>query len=94
MPTNDPRRSAKFELIELHYDDLGDRLHWTNARYRRLCSAMQLTVYELGAIIRCRISDVDRWTLSNRYPSTVELHLTMIESTVFPSSGPDLFPPL
>jgi hypothetical protein len=93
MP-DDPRRTSKFALIELHYERLSDDLRWNNTRYRRLCSALKLTEWELGAFIRCRISEIARWLRSDQYPATVELHLTLIEQTVFPTSKPPPFPPV
>lgn len=89
---DDPRRTSKLALIELHYEQQDEYLHWTNSRYRKLASALQLTEYELGAFLRCRVMDVTRWLETNKYPPTVELHLTMIEQSVFPTSKPPPFP--
>ena len=90
--SDDRRKSAKLTRIEIHYESQSERLQWTNARYRRLCAALKLTEYEMGAFLRCRIADVEKWLRTNRYPPTVELHLTTIESVILPTSKPSVFP--
>lgn len=75
----DLRDTVKRQLIELHYENLGDELYWTTERYRALCHALGLTVWELGAYVRASISETDRWLFQGKFPKAVELHLTFIE---------------
>lgn len=77
--------SAKEDLIDLHYERIGEELEWNAARARRLCAAMQLTFSEVARFIRVRPSDFNKWIRTDRFPPTVELHLTLIERAVFPS---------
>lgn len=81
-------------MLVLHYERQAEALHWTAARYRRLASALQLTAYELGAFVRLRIHETEKYLTKNTFPPTVELHLTLIERTVFPTSKPPIFPDL
>ncbi len=74
---------------------MGDELHWTPERYNALCNALSLTVYELGAFVRARISDVDRWLKVRDFPPAVELHLTFIERVALKKPyDKSLFPPI
>lgn len=85
--------SAKEDLIELHYERLGEELVWTAARVRRLCSGLQITYSELARFIRVRPCDINKWIRTDSFPPTVELHLTLIERAVFPSvTKPPVFP--
>jgi hypothetical protein len=81
-------------MLVLHYERQAEALNWNASRFRRLASAMQLTVYELGAFIRLRITETEKCLTKNSFPSTVELHLTLIEQSVFPTSKPPIFPDL
>lgn len=90
----DPRATAKYRLLLLHYRARREELHWTAARFRRLAAALQLTVHELGAFIRLRLGQTETYLTQDRFPETVELHLSLIERAVYPTSQPDLFPDL
>jgi hypothetical protein len=89
--SDDPRRSTRVLLFEEHYANLDD-LRWTVDRLRRVCAALQLTEFELGAMIRMRIPDMARCLQKNRFPPPIELHLTLIERSIFPNSKPPVFP--
>ena len=93
MPaTNDPRRTARLVLFENHYANLGDELKWDADRFHRLCSALQLTEYELGAMVRMKIAEVGKSLSANRFSDSASLHLTLVERAVFPSTKPPVFP--
>jgi hypothetical protein len=89
---DDPRVTHKLRLIELHYAKLGDDLRWNAARYRRLAGNLVLTVYELGAILRLKPRAIDDYLSRDAFPPTVELHLTLLERALYPSSLPPVFP--
>lgn len=88
----DPRRSTRVLLFEEHYAGLGEDLDWDVDRLHRLCSALQLTEFELAAMIRVRQTDMNRYLQKNNFPPTIELHLTLIERAIFPSSKPPVIP--
>jgi len=90
--SDDPRRTSRVLLFEEHYANLGDELRWDVDRFHRLCAALQLTEYELGAMLRIRVQDTERCILKNRFAPPVELHLTLLERSVFPNSKPSVFP--
>jgi hypothetical protein len=90
--TSDPRWSTRIGLIEEHYANQGEDLAWTTDRLRRLCAALQLTPYELGAMLRLKIGEVERQLRTNSFHPTVELHLTLIERAVLPTSKPPVIP--
>jgi hypothetical protein len=91
---DDPRYTSKLRRIQLHYRGLAEELAWTPARFRRLAGILRLTVHEVGALIRLSPGQTDRILESGAFPPPVELHLTLIERTVFPSSTDPLFPDL
>lgn len=90
----DPRYTSKLRRIQLHYQGLGDELAWTPARFRHLAGLLRLTVHEVGALIRITPSQTDTYLRSGNFPPPVELHLTLIERTVFPPSTTSVFPDL
>lgn len=91
---NDPRVTAKVVLIRDHYEAIRDELDWGTARYKRLCSALGVTPYELGAVLRASVSDVERWLATGRFPKAVELHLTFMERAAYQDFHKQpLFPP-
>jgi hypothetical protein len=92
--SDDPRSSSKYRMLVLHYERQAEALNWSAARFRRLASALQLTAYELGAFMRLRITETEKYLTKNAFPPTVELHLTLIEQSVFPTSKPPIFPDL
>ena len=89
---SDPRRSTRHLLFTEHYADRADELLWSVDRLHRLCAALQLTEWELGAMIRVSLCEMTRYLRDNRFPAPVELHLTIIERSVFPTSTPTIFP--
>lgn len=91
---DDPRRTTKLFLIETHYEKLADDLEWNAERFRRLAQALGLTVHELGALCRLRLHQTESYMKSDSFPPPVELHLTIISRTIFPSSRPPVFPDL
>jgi hypothetical protein len=93
MPTPKSEPS-KYNQIRLHYEIIKDDLTWTAARFRRLAAAMKLTTRELGAFIRLPGAVTNRYMKDDAFPTTVELHLTIIERAVLPSSRPQIFPAL
>lgn len=92
MSRSDDARTLKLELIEFHYERMGGELHWTSDRYRRLAAALQFTVHELAAFIRIKPRAIETMLRDGKFPPTVELHLSLIERTVFPTSKPPIFP--
>ena len=92
--SDDPRRTAKLALIQLHYEQISDELSWNAAKFRRLANALQLTVHELGAFIRLTPSQTEAHLRSDAFPPTVELHLTMVARTVWFHSEKPIFPEL
>ena len=90
--SGDAGHTAKHRLIDLHYEAQAEELHWTAHRFRRLAAALQLTTGELGALLRLRPHQTEGYLKKNSFPPTVELHLTMVERTVLPSSKPPVFP--
>lgn len=95
VPTevDDVRNTIKRQLIELHFDELGAELVWTRVRYERLAALLGLTVYELGAAVRAKIPEVEKWLLRGSFPPAVELHLTFFERAAMRSPPkPPLFP--
>jgi len=88
----DPRRSTRVLLFEEHYAGLGEDMEWNVDRLHRLCAALQLTEFEVAAMIRVRIADMNRYLHKNSFPPTVALHLTLIERAIFPSSKPPVLP--
>lgn len=88
----DPRRSAQFLIFENHYANFGNEIKWSVDRLHRLCAAIQLTEFEVGALLRIKINEMMRYLQRNRFPAPLELHLTLLERTVFPSSKPSVFP--
>lgn len=94
MPASDsdPRYTAKLRLIQLHYEGMAERLDWTPSRFRRLAGGMCLTVHELGAFIRLTPSQTDLYLRKGAFPPPIELHLSMIEQTLLPTSKPSPFP--
>ena len=91
---NDPRRTAKLGLIEQHYANFAEALEWSPDRFRRLCAALQLTPYELGALVRLRPGDTEACLNRGSFPAPVELHLTIFERALFPNSQPPIIPSL
>lgn len=92
MESPEPIETATLRFIQLHYRQRADELKWTTTRFKRLAAALQLTVYELAAFIRIPPSHIARHLAANKFPPTVELHLTLIENTVFPNRNPAIFP--
>jgi hypothetical protein len=90
--SDDPRRTSRFNLFENHYANLEDELRWNTDRVHRLCAALQLTEFELGAMIRMKIPEMVRSLRANQFSASAELHLTLLERAVFPNSKPSLFP--
>jgi len=90
----DVRYTLKWHLIDAHYKTLEEDLHWTVPRYRMLCTGLSLTEHELGAFIRARVGEVERWLRLGEFPAPVELHLTLIERAVLKKPGQPLFPRL
>ena len=90
--SKDGRRTAKLALIEQHYANFAEELHWTTDRFRRLCAALKLTPYELGALVRMRVGDTEACLRRSAFPPAVELHLTIFERSLFPSSQPPVIP--
>lgn len=90
--STDPRRTTRHLLFTEHYADRADELLWSVDRLHRLCAALQLTEWELGAMIRVSLCEMARYLRDNRFPAPVELHLTMIERSVLPTSTPNIFP--
>lgn len=87
--------SYRVGLIEAHYEEIAEELKWDRLRFDRLCSSLQLTHDELAAYIRCRPCDVRRWRHAEKFPPTVELHLTLIARCVWPHDpGMTVFPSL
>jgi DNA-binding transcriptional regulator YiaG len=86
--------TTKQFLIEQHYESLAEDLHWDTNRLHRLCSHLRLSVSEMAAYIRVRPSMMKDWVDRNRFPDTVELHLTLIERAAFPNAKPPVFPAL
>jgi hypothetical protein len=89
-----PYETTKRFLIQEHYRGIAEDLTWDVNRYRRLCAALQLTEAELAAFIRFPLAQLRQALRKNSFPETVELHLTLIERSVFPSSKSPVFPPL
>lgn len=87
-------RTSKHFLIEQHYDSIAEDLEWTTNRLDRLCAALKLTRAEMAAFIRVRPGNFQRWADENRFPPTVELHLTLIERAAMPVPKPPVFPSL
>lgn len=92
--SEDARITAKYRLIDLHYEAQADELRWTAHRFRRLAAALQLTTYELGALIRLRVHQTEGYLKKDAFPPPAELHLTLIERALLPSSKPPVFPSL
>ena len=92
--TDDLRKTTRLFLIEAHYESLGDLLEWRAERFRRLAETLNLTVYELGAVIRLTPGDTDRYLKADKFPSTVELHLALIHETLNPNPVDSVFPSL
>jgi hypothetical protein len=90
--TNDPRRTAKLVLIELHYEQFKDELTWSAAKFRRLAHSLSLTSHELGSIVRISIGDTEKYLKCDRFPDTIGLHLALIARLVWPNSAPPLLP--
>lgn len=90
--TNDPRRTTKLVLIELHYEQFKDELLWRAAKFRRLAHSLSLTNHELGAIVRLSIGETEKYLKYDRFPDPVGLHLAMIARLVWPNSAPPLLP--
>lgn len=80
---SDPRITAKVFLIRDHYEAIHKELKWNRERCFRLCSALGVTPYELGAAIRASVSEVERWLDRNSFNKMAELHLTMIERAAY-----------
>jgi hypothetical protein len=91
-PIDDPRRTTKFRLLQLHYTQRAEELTWNAARFRRLAHALQLTVHELGAFFRLKINETEKYLRQDKFPATVELHLTLAERAIYPTSTPPIFP--
>lgn len=89
---SDPRRTTKLQTIELHYANFADQLRWNHDRFTRLCSALGLTVHELGALVRLRMAETEKYLQRNSFPAPVELHLTLIERSIYPSPDAPIFP--
>lgn len=87
-------RTARVLLIEQHYLDRRSELTWDRERFDRLCAALQVTPYELGAFLRMPPLTMKTCLKRGKFSGTVELHLTLLERTVFPASTPPIFPPL
>lgn len=90
--SDDPRYTSKLALIQAHYAKMGDQLEWSAARYRRLANALQLTVHELGAFFRIKPGELEKMLRRDKFPATVELHLTILERTVYPGGEQPVFP--
>lgn len=85
--------SYRVDLIKAHYEDISDELSWDRIRFDRLCGALQLTVEELAAYVRCSATHMRRWRETGKFPPTVELHLTLISRCVWPhDKGQPIFP--
>lgn len=80
-------KSSKQVLIETHYANIADTLTWTADRLNRLCSAAQVTHEELATILRFPARQLHNAAAANRFPPTVELHLTLMEQFVFKELG-------
>lgn len=85
-------RTTKEFLIQQHYENIKEELTWDTNRLIRLCAACGVTLSELAAAIRFDPGQMGRCASVNQFPPTVELHLTMIERTVFRLTKPPLFP--
>lgn len=92
--SKDHRRTVKLSLIEQHYANFDEELEWTVDRFRRLCAALRLTPYELGALVRMRVHQTETCLETNCFPAPVELHLTIFERAIFPNSHPPIIPAL
>jgi hypothetical protein len=86
--------SIRCFLIRDYYRGLGDELQWDLNRYRRLAFALRLTEAELAALIRMSSMGLRGAIKRNRFPAMAELHLTLLERSVFPSNQPPVFPPI
>lgn len=85
-------QTSKLALIRLHYEERKHELTWNAAKFRRLAHALQLTTHELGAFIRLNSADVDRYVHNDRFPPTVELHLTLLARTIWFHDETPIFP--
>ena len=86
--------TTKFFLITHHYELRKHELTWDVNRFRRLCNALNLTDQEMGAFLRVNPGVINAAVSRNRFPATLELHLTLIERSVFPTTTPPIFPAL
>lgn len=90
----DPEWSTRCFLIEDHYNSIAEQLDWDVNRYDRLCAALKLNRIELGAFLRLTPNLIRSYISRRRFPKPIELHLTLIERSIFYSSKPPVFPSL
>lgn len=87
-------QGSRYTLILQHYASIAEELLWTSNRLTRLCSALSMTPSEVAAVIRVTPGFLEGCRRANKFPPTIELHLTMMERVVFPSTNGPLFPPI
>lgn len=70
----------QFERIQLHYDRIGLGQPWEADRVRRLCKALNCTLYELGALCCVPERTMRRWNYGGLFPTHVSLLFALIEA--------------
>lgn len=69
-------------LIWRHYEKIGVKKGWTRERFNRLCKLSSLVPEELGALCAVRPTSIRSMMKQDHFPSTVSLHLAIIEAAV------------
>lgn len=88
----DPEYTTRCFLIDQHYEDRRADLTWDVPRLERLCKMVGMTPMEIAAFYRVPFPAMRGYLRDNRFPGMLELHLTILEQSVFPAAKPFVMP--
>lgn len=72
----------------LHYKRLGLDKGWPKEKFLRLCDVLELTPFELGAVLNIPKRNINQWLAEGKFPPYIAKDLAIIQSWLIKAKAP------